>query len=200
MNTQTRILASVLLGVMAGTMSCQPQRAPREAGELRGAERMAAVAKFETYIFSTQPAWTGPVEIIESSDLASLGQRMFTLAARAEDGRHVVLVQSATYNRMLGKKVKQGGTLVYASPNGFKLWGGGPQKWYSEILLQGARSIIKGKPSEERIGYVLESPAGTFPALAVNGPVTATELHILVDSLAPARMYVNSQARDPDVK
>jgi hypothetical protein len=92
---------------------------------------------------------------------------------------------------MLGSAVKAG-TLAYTSPNGFKVWGGGPQKWYSQILLQSAQSFIKDKPSEDRIGYILESPAGTFPALAVNGPVTDEELHKLVDSLMPAKDYLKS--------
>ncbi|MBN2128509.1 MAG: hypothetical protein JW741_03400, partial [Sedimentisphaerales bacterium] len=54
----------------------------------------------------------------------------------------------------------------------------------------------KDPPSEDRIGYVFESPAGTFPALAVNGPVSDEELHGLVDSLLPARQYLSDQAAD----
>ena len=92
------------------------------------------------------------------------------------------------------------GTLVYTSPNGFKVWGGGPQKWYSQILLQSARWFIKDPPSEDRIGYVLESPAGTFPALAINGPISDEELHKLVDSLIPAKDYLNARAADPNTK
>ena len=156
-------------------------------------EHMVKRAKFETYVFSTKPAWTGAVEITDSLDVASLGARMFMLAARADDGRHLVLVQSPTYNKMFGSRVKQGGILVYTSPNGFKVWGGGPQKWYSEILLNSARASLKDRPSENRIGYILQSPAGTFPALAVNGPLTDEELHKLVDSLIPAKEYLASQ-------
>jgi hypothetical protein len=197
MNKLTRILTGTLLGMVAGTMGCQPQTAPSATGAPTGVEHMASVAKFETYVFSSQPSWTGPVEITESTDPASLGGRMFTLTARAEDGRHLVLVQSPTYNRMLGKKVKQG-TVVYTSPHGFKVWGGGPQKWYSKILLQGARATIKDRPAEDRTGYILESPAGTFPALAINGPVSDTELHALVDSLTPAKACLDGPADSPD--
>jgi hypothetical protein len=124
---------------------------------------------------------------------------MFAMAARAEDGRHLVLVQSPTYNALLGRVVKQG-QIVYTSPNGFKVWGGGPQKWYSGILLQSAQYVIKDPPSEDRTGYVLQSPAGTFPALAINGPVTDEELHRLVDSLVPAKQYLSSRATDPNAK
>jgi len=156
---------------------------------------MVERADFETYVFKTQPAWTGEIEITDCIDPASPGGRMFIMTARAEDGRHLVLVQSPTYNKMLGNVVKQG-NVVYTSPNGFKVWGGGPQKWFSQILLQSAQASIKDAPSEDRIGYVLESPAGTFPALAVNGPVSDEELHGLVDSLVSARQYLSNQAAD----
>ncbi len=162
-------------------------------------EHMVERADFETYVFSTQPAWTGAIEITDCIDPASPGGRMFIMTARADDGRHLVLVQSPTYNKMLGAVVKQG-NVVYASPNGFKVWGGGPQKWYAQILLQSARASIKDPPSEDRIGYVLESPAGTFPALAVNGPVTDEELHHLVDSLVPAKKYLSDQGASTDQK
>jgi len=148
-------------------------------------------AKFETYVFSVKPSWTGAIEITDCIDPASLGGRMFIMTARADDGRHLVLVQSPTYNMMLGQFVKAG-QVVYASANGFKVWGGGPQKWYSQILLQSAQASIKDPPSEDRIGYILESPAGTFPALAINGPVSDEELHKLVDSLMPAKDYLKA--------
>ena len=154
-------------------------------------QHMVERAKFETYVFSAQPAWTGPVQITDCLDPAS-GGRAFLLIACADDHRHVVLVQAPIYNLTLGAVVKAG-TLVYTSPNGFKVWGGGPQKWYSQILLQSARWFIKDQPSEDRIGYVLESPAGTFPALAINGPVSDEELHKLVDSLITAKDYLKSQ-------
>ena len=160
---------------------------------------MVERAKFETYVFSVKPAWTGAVDITDALDPASPGGRMFIMAARAQDGRHLVLVQSPTYNALLGGFVKQG-QIVYTSPNGFKVWGGGPQKWYSGILLQSARYVIQDPPSEDRTGYILESPAGTFPALAINGPVTEEELHRLVDSLIPARSYLTSRAADPNTK
>ncbi len=156
-------------------------------------EHMVERADFETYVFSTNPSWTGEIEITDCIDPASPGGRMFIMTARADDGRHLVLVQSPTYNKMLGQVVKQG-EVVYTAPNGFKVWGGGPQKWFSQILLQSARASIKDPPSEDRIGYVLESPAGTFPALAINGPVTDEELHHLVDSLVPAKKYLSDKA------
>ncbi|MBN2132320.1 MAG: zf-HC2 domain-containing protein, partial [Sedimentisphaerales bacterium] len=72
------------------------------------AQHMVERADFETYVFKTRPAWTGDIEITDCIDPASPGGRMFIMTARAEDGRHLVLVQSPTYNKMLGNVVKQG--------------------------------------------------------------------------------------------
>jgi hypothetical protein len=193
------VLVGGVLAMMPGILGCHNQAASQETGAASSVERMVSLAKFETYVFAIQPTWTGPVEITDHADPASLGGRMFLMTARAQDGRHLALVQAPSYNRMLGKRVKEG-TLVYTSPNGFKVWGGGPQKWYSKILLQSARAWIKDAPSENRTGYILEAPAGTFPALAVNGPVTDEELHRLVDSLTPARASLSGQADTPDKK
>jgi hypothetical protein len=193
MSKLTLTCMGAVLGIVAGTAGCQRQVTPPEAGVSGSVERMTSLANFETYVFSSQPSWTGDIAITESRDPAGPGGRMFLLTARAEDGRHLVLVQSPTYNRTLGKRVKQG-ALVYTSPSGFRVWGGGPQKWYSKILLQSARARIKDPPAEDRTGYILESPAGTFPVLAINGPVTDEELHKLVDSLIPAKEYLKGQA------
>ncbi len=162
-------------------------------------QHMVDRAKFETYVFSVEPAWTEAIEITDCIDPASMGGRMFIMTARAEDRRHLVLVQSPTYNMMMGRVVKAG-QVVYTSPNGFKVWGGGPQKWFSQILLQSAQASIKDPPSEDRIGYVLESPSGTFPALAVNGPITDDELRKLVDSLMPAKEYLKAGQTSSDKK
>lgn len=156
-------------------------------------QHMVERADFETYVFEAKPTWTEEIQITDCIDPASPGGRMFIMTARAEDGRHLVLVQSPTYNKMLGNVVKAG-EVIYSAPNGFKVWGGGPQRWFSQILLQSARASIKDPPSEDRIGYVLESPAGTFPALAVNGPVGDEELRGLIDTLVTARAFLGEGA------
>jgi hypothetical protein len=138
-----------------------------------------------TYVFSTDPSWTRKVHIVEITDPIFPGRKMYMFAAIADDGRHLVLAQSQTFNQMLASKIRQG-RVIYTSPNGFKVWAGGPEKWYSQILLTSAREIIREKPSEDRVGYALESPDGTFPILAVNGPITDAELHSIADSLIPA--------------
>jgi len=154
-------------------------------------QHMVEKADFETYVFKTTPAWAKDPTIIDCFDPASLGKRMFIFACRADDHRHMVLVQSPSYNMMLGQVVKPG-TPVYTSPNGFKVIDGGRSQWMAGILLQSAYAWIKEAPAENRIGFILESPAGTFPALAINGPVSDEELHGLIDSLVPAKEYLKS--------
>jgi hypothetical protein len=154
-------------------------------------QHMVEKARFETYIFASNPPWAGNREITDIEDLPSPGYRGFMTTFRADDGRHIVLMQAHTYNKTLGIVAKTG-RLVYTSPNGFKVWGGGPDKWFSQILLQSARASIKDPPADDRVGYMLESPAGTFPALAINGPVSDEELHNLIDSLIPAKDYLKN--------
>jgi len=149
---------------------------------------MARRATFKTYVLSKDPAWTHPMQIIEATDPASPGHWMYVAAAVASDSRHVVLAQSQTFNVALPEKIRQA-KVVYTSPSGFKVWSGGPEKWYSQVLLNSARDIIGDSVSEARRGFALESPAGTFPLLAINGAISDEELHALVDSLIPAEEY-----------
>jgi hypothetical protein len=188
-------ITAAFIAIMAGA-GCQQWAVSQGATGVGGVARMVERASLQTYVFSVQPPWTGEVQIMDCADPASFGKRMFMMTARADDGRHLVLVQSPTYNKAFRKRVNDA-TLVYTSPNGFRVWGGGPQKWYSGILLKSARASIKDPPSADRIGYILESPAGTFPALAVNGPISDEELHKLVDGLIPARDDLSSATGDP---
>ena len=151
-------------------------------------QNMIEKAGFEAYLFGSNPPWTSKREVTDILDIVSPPRRMFAVTYSAEDGRHVVLVQSHSYNTMVGPMTKMG-KLVYSSPKGFKVWSGPRDKWLAGILLQSASAVIKDPPSEDRTGYVLETPAGTFPALAVNGRLTDGEFHALIDSLVPAREY-----------
>ena len=151
-------------------------------------KHMVERASFETYVFSTTPSWTSKPVITDILDIVSPPGRMYLITCRANDGRHVVLVQAKTYNKMLVSKIKEC-RLAYTSPNGFKLWRGGPEKWFAGILLNSARASIKDPPADDRTGCILESPVGTFPTLAINGPVSDEELHGLIDSLIPAKGY-----------
>ena len=153
-------------------------------------------AGFDTYIFESAPSWAKERQITDVLDVASVPHRMFAITYRADDGRHVVLIQSHSYNSLgqsrAGSGPKNPGvSVVYTSPNGIKVWGGPQGKWMAEILLSSSRAILKDAPSEDRTGYLLETPSGTFPALAINGPISDDELHALVDNLVPAKEHAD---------
>ncbi len=149
-------------------------------------EQMAKKADFTVYVFSKAPSWAGERQITDILDLPSPPHRMFLTTYRAKGGRHVAFMQSYSYNKMLGPMVKTE-KLVYTSPSGIKVWSGPYDQWLAQILLQSARATIQDPPGKELTGYLLETPAGTFPALAINGRVTEEELHILIDSLVAAK-------------
>jgi hypothetical protein len=149
---------------------------------------MVKVADFETYTLAVKPAWTGEGVLTDILDVGSPPKRMFLHAWRAQDGRHVVMVQSPTYNEGLMPKI-QGMEPAYTSPNGFKLYRPDEQKekWFTNILLMSAQYVIKDAPAESRIGGLVLTPANTLVALAVNGPLSDEELHSLIDNLVPAK-------------
>ena len=101
-----------------------------------------------------------------------------------------MLVQSPTYNKMLGPMAEKMGKVVYTSPSGVKVLRSPRDHWLAGILLQSAQGAIKFRPSDDRTGYLLQTPSGTYPALAVNGQLTDEELHALIDSLVPSKDYV----------
>jgi hypothetical protein len=149
-------------------------------------KHMVEKASFPTYIFQANPSWAGERQITDLLDIVSPPNRMFAITYRADDGRHVVLIQSASYNRMLAP-INKISKVVYTSPSGVKVLSSPQDKWLAGILLQSSQAIIQTPASENRTGYLLETPDGTYPALAVNGPLTDDELHRLVDGLVPAK-------------
>lgn len=152
-------------------------------------ENMVQKADFSAYIFDKNPAWAENCVITDILDIVSPPHRMFMIICKAKDKRHVVLVQAPSYNKMLGPKVKAMGKLIYTSPSGTKLWDLKEKSaWLANILLQSARGGgLKDPPVKEPTGYLLETPDGTFPALAINGKLSDEELHGLIDSLVPAK-------------
>jgi hypothetical protein len=147
---------------------------------------MAARASFPTYLLKSSPSWAPRREIVDVLDVASPPKRMFIVVYPATDGRHVVLVQAPTYNQFSATAAKFG-NVIYTSPGGVKVYSGSRDKWLAGILLTSARAYIKDPPGEDRTGYLLVTPAGTSPALAVNGKLSDAELHALVDSLTPTK-------------
>lgn len=155
-------------------------------------KHMIEKASFETFIFATNPSWAGERQITDILDIPSPPHRMFAITYRAKDGRHVVLMQARTYNLAMGAVTRlPGSKLIYQSPKGFKVWGGPPDRmaWLAGILLKSAGPAIGEASSKQVTGYLLETPAGTFPTMAINGQVTDEELHSLIDSLVPAKEY-----------
>jgi len=149
---------------------------------------MTSKADFKTYVFSSAPSWTGKPQITEILDVVAPPHRAFMILYVAKNGKHVVFVQSHSYNTMLGDLV-QSGTLIYTSPNGCRVWGSDKGKFLAQTLLGAARAMANGTLAGEPVGYIIETPAGTFPALAVNGTLSDDELRALVDSLIPAEEY-----------
>jgi hypothetical protein len=181
-------LAAIELQPAAANAQAAPIISPDMVIPDVSAENMVKKADFPIYIFAKDPAWAGDRQITDILDIVSPPHRMFAISYKAKDHRHVVLMQSPSYNTMLGPNIKALGKVVYTSPSGIKVWDIKEKSaWLAKILLQSARATIKDQPEKEPTGYVLETPEGTFPALAVNGKITEEELHALIDSLVPAK-------------
>ncbi len=158
---------------------------------------MVERADFETYVFASDPPWAGQRDITDLPDILSRPHRLFIISYLAGDGRHLILAQSHTHNEILGKVLADRDPtkvqLAYTSPTGVKVWATPGDNQMSSKLLRGCRHIIgisKRSISKDCVGWYIETPAGTFPFLAINGPVSDDELHALIDSLVPAKGYV----------
>lgn len=143
-------------------------------------------ATFPVYLLDNNPPWVQDCTHADLLDVTSPPKRMFMSVYRANDMRHVVLIQSETFNQTIGTQAKTG-TLVYVSPNGCKAWSTPQGNTMATIILQSVFSVTKQKPADKPTSYVLETPDETFPCLAINGSLTEEELHALVDSLSTAK-------------
>lgn len=148
-------------------------------------EHMVQKADFKTYVFSKDPSWAGQRQIMDILELPSPPHRMFVMTYPAKDHRHVVFVQAFAMSQGLPKLAAME-KLIYTSPSGTKVWSGPRDEELARMLLLSAMYSIKDPPGKEITGYLLETPAGTFPALAINGKLSDEELHGLIDSLVPA--------------
>lgn len=149
--------------------------------------QMVKRADFQTYSLARKPSWTAEAVIMDILDVGSPPKRMFAHIWRAEDGRHVVMVQSPTYNAAFGKGVLTDPP-AYASATGFKLHrNADKEKWLAGILLNSVRAVTNAPPGEKRIAGLVLTPAATVIALAVNGELSDEELHGLIDGLVPAK-------------
>jgi hypothetical protein len=146
---------------------------------------MVQRADYPVYLFASAPSWAGQRRISDILDADSPPHRTFLVVYLAQDKRHVVLSQSHTPKQALAAVHKQC-QLLYTSPKGVKVWSGGPVGRLATHLLSRARGFLGVPPSKDCSAYLLETPEGTMPGLAVNGTLTEAELHGLVDSLLPA--------------
>jgi hypothetical protein len=154
--------------------------------------QMVRTADFETYIFSAKPGWTSEVQIASGPDEGSSTSLMFNIVYQAKDGRHVVLSQMPSltrYHTGIVKKLEEIGepfAASYNSPLGCAMYHTGTsEKWWTEFSIKASGF----EPAENRCGVIIRTPAGTYLALAVNGPVAEEEFHKLVDSLVPAKEF-----------
>ncbi len=165
------------------------------------AEQMAQRATSSVYLFAKNPPWTYECKIYDLPDEMSPPARFFSTTYNAKDGREVVLTQGESFTRYFKaifskfQEVEQPFPWTYVSENGFKTLHQSDKEgemWWTEFSLKSSGF----EPSANRVGYILQSPAGTYLVLAVNGPVSKQELHSIVDSLVPAEEF-ESSSRHP---
>jgi hypothetical protein len=154
---------------------------------------MVDKADFETYIFATDPNWTKSRTIVDVMDPMNPPARMFVIVYEPKDNdtRMVMLIQSQTHNKYMSAMFKQAegqgakfDWKMYA--NGSKVYRNtGSEAFWTELCFKNSGV----EPAKDRCGYIVQSPAGTFQLIAVNGPVTEEELTGLVNSLIPAKDY-----------
>jgi hypothetical protein len=149
-------------------------------------EGIAKDVGFEFYVLSVAPAWANKPRTLKTPNVMGLGDDIYMTCSLAEDGRHVVFMQSKMMSEMLLNKIRTG-EHVYTSASGLKVYRGGPEKWYSGILLEAVGSMLPDKPSADRIGCGIETPDEGVILLSINGPATDEELHNLIDSLMLAK-------------
>ncbi len=157
---------------------------------------MVDKAEFETYIFATDPSWTKQRTIVDVVDPMNPLARMFVILYTAEDGRHVLLIQSPTNNKYLATVLKQAqahaeeakkqGLNCAEYANGCKVYKNtGGEDFWTDLCFRNCGF----EPAKDRVGLIVETPAGTYPMIGVNGALTEEELAGLVNSLIPAKEY-----------
>ncbi len=148
-------------------------------------------AGFETYIFSNDPAWTQERMIVDVVDPMNPTSRMFIVLYTAQDSRHVLLIESQGHNKYMSAMFRQaeanGQPIKHTTyANGCKLYEkvGGEDFWTDMSFRH-----CGFEPAKDRMGLITETPAGTFPLIAINGALSEEELAGLMNSLIPAREY-----------
>jgi len=149
-------------------------------------EGIAKDVGFEFYVLSIAPAWASEPRTLKVSNVMGLGDDIYMTCSLAGDGRHVVIMQAEMMSEMLLNKIRTG-EHVYTSASGLKVYRGGPEKWYSGILLESVGSMLPDKASADRIGCGIETPDEGVILLSINGPATDEELFDIIESLELAQ-------------
>ncbi|MBC8377770.1 MAG: hypothetical protein H8E62_01210 [Planctomycetes bacterium] len=132
------------------------------------------------YVIKSGLSWTKEPFVIESGDPTAPGEKLYLSAAVGSNGRHIVLGQSVIYKNL--KNQMRGGNKCLEM-NGFTVWNGGPEKWYSKTMLESAADMIPPGISEDRTGYAVETPQNTIIIVGISGKLTDNELKELVENL-----------------
>ena len=149
-------------------------------------EGIAKSIGFEFYVLSVALRWANEPRTLKVSNVMGLGDDIYMTCSLAGDGRHVVFMQAEMMPKMLLDKIRTG-EHVYTSDSGLKVYRGGPEKWYSGILLESVGGMLPDKPSADRIGCGIETPDEGVILLSINGPATDEELFDIIESLELAQ-------------
>ncbi len=145
-------------------------------------EEMLELSEFPICDFDSNPAWTDSSSIYFLRMFGSLKEDFTLVYLAAPGGKHVILNQ-ADYWSPLAERYKASGPL-YTSSSGFKIYSLGDRaKWYANIYITASSGVHGEQPSADRVAYIVETPAGTWCKLAINGTLSDAELHALVDKL-----------------
>jgi len=143
-------------------------------------EQLQQRTEYPVYILKKKLSWTLEPTIIEGNVPGAADKKLHGIAATSKDGRHVSLAQCSVYNT-LKEKIRGGNKCLEI--NGFTIWNGGPEKWYSKIALESAAGMIPPGISEDRTGYAIETPGDTIIIVGINGALTDEELLEMVKAL-----------------
>lgn len=146
-------------------------------------EHVRQTATRPVYVMDHALSWTKEPFIIESTDPSDSKEKVYSSNTVGNDGRHVVIGQSVTFDENLKSKIRSGQGHLCLERKGFTVWNGGPEKWYSKIMLESAEGMIPPGISEDRTGYAVETPDETILVIGINGVLTDDELKELVENL-----------------
>ena len=155
-------------------------------------KHMKDKATYPTFVFGKMPKWCTERKIYDVIDPPSPGHRMFIVDYfNKTDNRHVMLIQSKSYNGMfvqfLKDDVDRKGAIF--SHGEHHVYRGGPQeKWWTKVVLDSCNI----EAEEDRQGFLIWTGTETIPALVINGTTTAQELQDIIESLITSEQYLES--------